>query len=84
MLGTIGWAVVPLGASLVAYVVAGGGATLSASDIGTRIEALALIACGPLAAVGVLAARAWWPRLSGLVTVSALSALVLLARAVAG
>lgn len=84
VLATIGWAVVPLVASLVAYVVTGAGATLSAGDIATRMEALALVACGPLAAVGVIAARAWWPRLSGLVTVSSLSALVLLARAVTG
>jgi hypothetical protein len=84
VLATIGWAVIPIGASLVAYLVAGGGATLSAGDVATRMEALALVACGPLAAIGVLAARAWWPRLSGLVTVSSLSALVLLARAVSG
>ncbi len=82
VLVTIGWALVPLVASLVAYLAVGGGVTMSADDVSARMEALALLACGPLAAVGVLVARAWWPRLSGLVTVSALSALVLLARAV--
>jgi hypothetical protein len=84
VLAAIGWALVPLAASLAAYLITGGEAAIASGDTTARLEALALVACGPLAALGILAARAWWPRLTGLVTVSALSALVLLGRAVMG
>ncbi len=82
VLVAIGWGLVPLAASLGTYLVVGGDASMAADDVPARMEALALLACGPLAALGILAARAWWPRLTGLVTVSALSALVLLTTAV--
>jgi hypothetical protein len=84
VLAAIGWAFVPLTASLAAYLVVGGGTAIASGDSTARLEALALVACGPLTALGILAARAWWPRLTGLVTVTALSALVLLGRAVMG
>ncbi len=84
VIATVVWALIPLVGSVAFYLAVGGDAAMSADNTPARLEALALLACGPLAAVGVLAARAWWPRLSGLVTVSALSALVLLARAVTG
>jgi hypothetical protein len=84
VLAAIGWAFVPLTASLVAYLVVGGDAAIAGGDSTARLEALALVACGPLTALGILAARAWWPRLTGLVTVTSLSALLLLGRAVIG
>ncbi len=82
VLGATGWALVPLVASLVAFLVMGGSSTLASDQVPARLEGLALLACGPLAALGVLAARAFWPRLAGLVTVTSLLALVLLARAI--
>ncbi len=84
MLVAIGWALVPMAASLAAYLVLGGDAAIASEDFRSRMEALALLACGPLTALGILAVRVWWPRLTGLVTLSALSALVLLGRAVMG
>jgi len=82
-LGTISWALVPLAASLVAWglaeanqAVAGGDATWS------RLVALGLTLGGPAAALAVMAARAWWPRLTGLIAVGAVASLVLTARAV--
>ncbi len=83
MLATVAWGLVPIVASLVAYLTIGG-TVLAGQDPTSRLEVLALVACGPLTAVGVLAARTWWPRLAGLVTVSALMALVLLVRATSG
>jgi len=78
------WALVPVIASLVVFLVMGGPDALATDDVPARLRSLALLACGPLAALGVLAARAFWPRLAGLVTVTSLLALVLLARAVTG
>lgn len=46
-----------------------------------RPVALALLAVGPAGALAALAARAWYPRLQGLVTVTALCALLLVGRA---
>jgi hypothetical protein len=34
--------------------------------------------------VGVLATRAWWPRMTGLVAITAVGALMMVARAAAG
>ena len=44
--------------------------------------ALGLTLGGPAAALAVMAARAWWPRLTGLIAVGAVASLVLTARAV--
>lgn len=83
VLGTVAWGLVPLLASLVAYALLGSG-RLTGVDVTSKLQILALVACGPLTALGVLMARTWWPRLSGLVTVSSVMALVLLVRTVAG
>ena len=81
-LGTISWALVPLAASLVAWAFAEANQSAIAGDATwSRLVALALTLGGPAAALGVVAARAWWPRLTGLITVSALASLVLTARA---
>ncbi len=58
-------------------------------DLGLSIEelrpiALALLAVGPAGALAALAARAWYPRLQGLVTITALTALVLVGRVLLG
>jgi len=81
-LGTVSWALVPLGASLVAWGLAEANQARIAGD-GTwsRLMALGLTLGGPAAALGVVAARAWWPRLTGLIAVGALASLVLTARA---
>ena len=81
-LGTISWALVPLAASLVAWAFAEANQSAIAGDATwSRLVALALTLGGPAAALGVVAARAWWPRLTGLIAVSALASLVLTARA---
>jgi hypothetical protein len=46
-----------------------------------RLAAWALALTGPGAALGALVARAWFPRLLGLVSVAALCCLVLVGRA---
>ena len=81
-LGTISWALVPLVASLGAWGLAEANQALTVNG-GTwsRLVALALTLGGPAAALAVVAARAWWPRLTGLVAVGALASLVLTARA---
>ena len=81
-LGTISWALVPLGASLVAWALAEANQPTIAGDATwSRLVALGLTLGGPAAALGVVAARAWWPRLTGLIAVGALASLVLTARA---
>jgi hypothetical protein len=49
-----------------------------------RPIALALLAIGPVGALAALAARAWYPRLQGLVTITALTGLVLVGRVLLG
>jgi hypothetical protein len=49
-----------------------------------RPIALALLAIGPVGALAALAARAWYPRLQGLVTLTALTGLVLVGRVLLG
>jgi hypothetical protein len=49
-----------------------------------RYVMLAFVLSGPVAAVGMLVARAWQPRMRGLVACSALAAQVLLVRALIG
>jgi hypothetical protein len=77
-------ATVPL---LGAVAIWGAAAVVGRLDLGDaelRPVSLALLATGPLAAIGALAARAWFPRLFGLVVVSSLAALLLVGRALLG
>jgi hypothetical protein len=82
-LGTISWALVPLAASLAAWGLAEANQAVAGSE-GTwsRLVALGLTLGGPAAALAVVAARAWWPKLTGLIAVGAVASLVLTARAV--
>lgn len=50
------------------------------SDLG-RLTALALVLAGPATSVGAIMARAWWPRLVGVVVSGGLVASVFIARA---
>jgi hypothetical protein len=77
-----GWAMIPLVASGFAWLVSGPGA--EATGASPRILALALGLGGPAGAVGVLATRAWWPRMTGLVAITAVGALMMVARAAVG
>ncbi|MDP9273430.1 MAG: hypothetical protein M3O93_07890 [Chloroflexota bacterium] len=77
-----GWAMIPLVASGVAWLVSGPAA--EATGTSPRILALALSLGGPAGAVGVLATRAWWPRMTGLVAITAVGALMMVARAAVG
>ena len=65
---------------LIAYL--RGDLSLSIEEL--RPIALALLAVGPAGALAALAARAWFPRLQGLVTITALTALVLVGRVLLG
>ncbi len=53
------------------------------SDLG-RLTALALVLAGPATSVGAIMARAWWPRLVGLVVAGGLCASAFIARALIG
>ena len=59
-----------------------GDLTMSVEEL--RPIALALLAIGPVGALAALAARAWYPRLQGLVTLTALTGLVLVGRVLLG
>lgn len=54
-----------------------------ASDLG-RLTSLALVLAGPATSVGAIMARAWWPRLVGVVVTGGLGASVFIARALLG
>ena len=54
-----------------------------ASDLG-RLTALGLVLAGPATSVGAIMARAWWPRLVGVVVTSGLAAAVFVGRALFG
>ena len=54
-----------------------------ASDLG-RLTALGLVLAGPATSVGAIMARAWWPRLVGVVVTSGLAAAVLVGRSLFG
>jgi hypothetical protein len=75
---------VPLLAAVALWSLAAIAGRLELPDAELRPISLALIATGPLAALGALAARAWFPRLFGLVVVSSLAALLLVGRALLG
>ncbi len=53
------------------------------SDIG-RLTSLALVLAGPATSVGAIMARAWWPRLVGVVVTRRLAASVFVGRALLG
>lgn len=53
------------------------------SDLG-RLTSLALVLAGPATSVGAIMARAWWPRLVGVVVTSGLAASVFVGRALLG
>ncbi len=53
------------------------------TDLG-RLTALALVLAGPATSVGAIMARAWWPRLVGLVVAGGLCASAFIARALIG
>jgi len=80
VLATMAWAGVPLLVSIVTW------AVTSSSDLiaSQRQLSLALTLGGPGAALGVVLARAWWPRLTGLVTCGAVAGLLLVVRAAFG
>ncbi|SRR6266540_4112173 len=83
--------VMPFAAAAVPLVAAsamwGAAAIIGRLDLPTielRPISLALVVSGPLAALAALAARTWFPRLVGLVAISAVAALILLGRALLG
>jgi hypothetical protein len=47
-----------------------------------RLLLAAIVLAGPVGALGAFIARTWFPRLGGLVTVSSIAALALLARTI--
>jgi hypothetical protein len=53
------------------------------TDLG-RLTALGLVLSGPATSVGAIMARAWWPRLVGVVVTSGLAAAVFVGRALLG
>jgi hypothetical protein len=53
------------------------------TDLG-RLTALGLVLAGPATSVGAIMARAWWPRLVGVVVTSGLAASVFVGRALLG
>jgi hypothetical protein len=80
VLVTMAWAGVPLVVSIVTWLI-----TSSSEFITSQRQlSLALTLGGPGAALGVVLARAWWPRLTGLVTGGAVAGLLLVARAAFG
>jgi hypothetical protein len=54
-----------------------------ASDLG-RLTALGLVLAGPATSIGAIMARAWWPRLVGVVVTSGLATAVFVGRALFG
>jgi len=74
-------AALPLAAATALWAVATAAGRLDLPESSARLAALSLALTGPGAAVGALAARAWFPRLMGPVLVSALCALLLTGRA---
>lgn len=74
----------PLLGAVAVWATAGVLGRLDLPEAQLRPVSLALAASGPLAALGALAARVWYPRLLGLVVISALAGLVLVGRALLG
>jgi hypothetical protein len=76
--------VVPLLLATVVWAYASVSGRLSLPDEEARLVGLALALGGPGAALGALLARAWFPRLLALVTITSVCALVLAGRALFG
>lgn len=77
--------VVPLvGAGIVWGVAAALGRLPDATSDAGRLSSLALVLAGPATSVGAIMARAWWPRLVGVVVTSGLAASVFVGRALFG
>ncbi len=74
-------AAVPLAAATALWAAATLAGRLDLPESSARLAALSLALIGPAAAVAALVARAWFPRLMGLVLVTALCALLLTGRA---
>jgi len=74
-------AVVPLLLATVVWAYATVSGRLTLTEDEARLVGLTLALVGPAAALGALVARAWFPRLLGLVAVSSVCALVLAGRA---
>jgi hypothetical protein len=74
----------PLATVAVIWIAALVGGNLDAATPEARYLFLGLVLCGPVAALGMLIARAWQPRLSGLVAFSAFAAQALLVRVLIG
>lgn len=53
------------------------------SELG-RLTALALVLAGPVATIGAIMARVWWPRLVGVVVAGGLAAAVFIGRSLVG
>jgi hypothetical protein len=83
VLVTICWALVPLALSGVAWLV-GAGDVLRDDSSAARLTSLTLTLAGPATALAILAARRWWPRMTGIVTVTGVLAAVLIVRGVIG
>jgi hypothetical protein len=79
-----GVAAIPLAAAAVLWGAAAISGRLDLPDSAARLAGLALALGGPAAAVGALAARAWFPRLIGPVLLTALCGLLLTGRALFG
>jgi len=77
-------AVLPLVVAVGAWGAATASGRLDLASNDLRDASIALALLGPAAALGALAARAWFPRLVGLVSVTALCAMVLVGRALIG
>jgi hypothetical protein len=60
-----------------------GGMPEPTTDLG-RLTALALVLAGPATSVGAIMARAWWPRIIGVVVAGGLAATVFIGRALLG
>jgi hypothetical protein len=83
----------PSAAFVLLPLIAAGGVWLMASldgrlpepgtDLG-RLTSLGLVLAGPATSVGAVMARAWWPRLVGVVVTSGLAATVFVGRALLG
>jgi hypothetical protein len=77
-------AALPLAAATALWAAASLSGRLDLPDSPARLAALSLALTGPGAAVGALAARAWFPRLAGPVIVTALCSMLLTGRALFG
>ena len=84
-LPSVGLVLLPIGASLGVWGVALvlGRLPEPATESG-QLTALALVLAGPATSIAAILARAWWPRLVGVVVTSGLAAVVFIGRGVLG